>query len=369
MEGNRAGSYDVREDEGKGEQKQYFNVYHPNALTGMDSADVFEVSERMNLFIKKIYYQCGFLSGTAAGERQMEVKNLQAYKRELAACFAEKGISMSAAEVYGKEPDRLLGEKLAYFRLLDTEPRLMGSDIIRGNIRMGDRRVAYRKRQIFEMTRFHGLSLRGYTPPAADMISGLMSDLSAYEGERNRSETLIQSALICYQFLAVMPYEEDNLLWAGILANAFLRERGLFVGYYIPLVRYFLERDAERKASMGGVRQEGRYEIWVEFYLQVLEEAMERTKRFVVAAERLHEKSCLAVSGEKQRDLLVRMIEYMERVPIFDIKDIAGEFDIVYNTAAKMIAIFEKRGLVSEISKRQRYRLYQYDAYVKEIMK
>lgn len=63
------------------------------------------------------------------------------------------------------------------------------------------------------------------------------------------------------------------------------------------------------------------------------------------------------------------MIEYMERVPIFDIKDIAGEFDIVYNTAAKMIAIFEKRGLVSEISKRQRYRLYQYDAYVKEIMK
>ncbi len=219
------------------------------------------------------------------------------------------------------------------------------------------------------MTRFHGLSLRGYTPPAADMISGLMSDLSAYEGERNRSETLIQSALICYQFLAVMPYEEDNLLWAGILVNAFLRERGLFVGYYIPLVRYFLERDAERKASMGGVRQEGRYEIWVEFYLQVLEEAMERTKRFVVAAERLHEKSCLAVSGEKQRDLLVRMIEYMERVPIFDIKDIAGEFDIVYNTAAKMIAIFEKRGLVSEISKRQRYRLYQYDAYVKEIMK
>ena len=88
-----------------------------------------------------------------------------------------------------------------------------------------------------------------------------------------------------------------------------------------------------------------------------------------MAAERLHEKSCLAVSGEKQRDLLVKMIEYMERVPIFDIKDIAGEFDIVYNTAAKMIAIFEKRGLVSEISKRQRYRLYQYDAYVKEIMK
>ena len=37
MEGNRAGSYDVREDEGKGEQKQYFNVYHPNALTGISS--------------------------------------------------------------------------------------------------------------------------------------------------------------------------------------------------------------------------------------------------------------------------------------------------------------------------------------------
>ena len=126
----------------------------------------------------------------------MEVKNLQAYKRELAACFAEKGISMSAAEVYGKD----------------------GS-----------------------------MSLNGSSPP--------------------HRQTNPTSAQRSYQPPAACSR------------------------------RYFLERDAERKASMGGVRQEGRYEIWVEFYLQVLEEAMERTKRFVVAAERLHEKSCLAVSG------------------------------------------------------------------------
>lgn len=368
MEGNRAGNYDVRADEGKGEQKQYFNVYHPNALMGIDDTDAFEVSGRMNLFIKKIYYQCGFLSGIAAREQKMRGKNMQVYKRELIACSAEKGLSMSAAEIYGKEPCRFLREKLPYFRLLDTEPRLMSSDII-GNIRVEERRVAFRRHQIFEMTRFHGVTLRGYTPPAADMISGLMSELSDYEGNKNHTETLIQSALICYQFLTIMPYEEDNLLWAGILVNTFLRERGLFAGYYVPLTRYFLERDTDRKARMNDVRQEGRFEVWVEFYLEILEEAMERTKRFVIATERIHEKSNHAVFEEKQRDLLMKIIEYMERIPIFDIKDIAGEFDIVYNTAAKMITILEKCGLVSEISKKQRYRLYQYDAYLKEIMK
>lgn len=369
MEGNRAGSYDIRADAGKGEQKQYFNVYHPNALMEMEDMDAFELSGRMNLFIKKIYYQCGFLSGIAAREQQMQIKNMQVYKRELTDYSAEKGIAMSAAEVYGKEPCRFLQEKLEYFRLLDTEPRLMSSDIIKGNIRVGERRVAYRKHQIFEMTRFHGVALRGYTPPAADMIAGLMSDLSVYEGEKNHTEALVQSALICYQFLTIMPYEEDNLLWAGILVNAFLRERGLFAGYYVPFVRYFLERDTDRKARMSAVRQEGKFEIWVEFYLEILEEAMERMKRFVVAAERIHEKANHAVSHEKQRDLLMRVIEYMEHVPVFDIKDIAGEFDIVYNTAAKIITVLEKCGLVSEISKRQRYRLYQYDAYLKEIMK
>ncbi len=369
MEGNRAGNYDVRLDVGKGDTKQYFNVYHPNPLKGFDDAEGFEVSERMNLFMKKIYYQCGFLSGIAAKEQNIEIKNLQAYKRELTAYFLENGIHLQAAGIYGRELNAVLREKLAYFQLLDDEPRLMSSDILRGDVRIGERKFSYRNCQICEMTKFHGVVLRGYTPPAADMIRDLMLDLSAYEAERNHAEALIQSALICYQFLAVMPYEKDNILWAGILANTFLRERGLFSGYYVPLVRCFLEHDVERKAKMSEVRQEGRYEVWVEFYVELLEEAMERTKRFVMALERIYEKSSDVVQKEKQREFLMKVIQYMERVPIFDIKDVAGEFDIVFNTAAKMVAALEKCGIVSEISKKQRYRLYQYDAYLKEITK
>ena len=54
---------------------------------------------------------------------------------------------------------------------------------------------------------------------------------------------------------------------------------------------------------------------------------------------------------------------------MFIISDIEKKFEIAYNTAAKMVSILEKHGLVKEISKKQRYRIYCYEKYVEEILK
>ncbi len=54
---------------------------------------------------------------------------------------------------------------------------------------------------------------------------------------------------------------------------------------------------------------------------------------------------------------------------VFVIHDIEQEFQIAYNTAAKSVAILEKHDLVKKISNKQRYRVYCYEHYLKEIIK
>ena len=54
---------------------------------------------------------------------------------------------------------------------------------------------------------------------------------------------------------------------------------------------------------------------------------------------------------------------------IFVIQDIEWGFHTAYNTAAKSVAILEKHGVIKEVSNKQRYRVYCYEQYLKEIIK
>lgn len=64
----------------------------------------------------------------------------------------------------------------------------------------------------------------------------------------------------------------------------------------------------------------------------------------------------------------VQMLHFLENCRGL-VHDIEQEFHTAYNTVAKSVAILERNDLVREISSKQRYRVYCYEQYLKEIMK
>ena len=85
--------------------------------------------------------------------------------------------------------------------------------------------------------------------------------------------------------------------------------------------------------------------------------------------EQIHKNTLASIENEKQKSLLQEVSAFMEENPVFVIHDIEREFHTAYNTAAKSVAILEKHDLVKEISNKQRYRVYCYEQYLKEIIK
>ena len=119
-----------------------------------------------------------------------------------------------------------------------------------------------------------------------------MKELEIYWNEEIKEEPVIKAGLFTYQFLTIMPYEEDNEIWISILLNSFFRKQGMGSNYYIPFARYFAEQDAERKMAMRHTRESGDYAIWVRFFIHVVEMAVARKTKNIIAG-------CICIYGRK----------------------------------------------------------------------
>ena len=136
----------------------------------------------------------------------------------------------------------------------------------------------------------------------------------------------------------------------------------------MPFAKQFFKEDENRRQLMKQVREEASYEPWIWFFLKIMEDSIAGTNRLIMRLSQIHKETLDIISGEKQKNLLVKILDFMEDSPVFVIGDIEESFDVAYNTAAKAVSFLEKRGIVREISHKQRYRIYCYDKYMRELL-
>ncbi len=104
-------------------------------------------------------------------------------------------------------------------------------------------------------------------------------------------------------------------------------------------------------------------------FIYIVEMAIYKTNQVIMQLDQIYKNTLVTVETEKQKSLLQEISAFMEANPVFIIHDIEQEFHTAYNTAAKAVAILEKNDLVKEISNKQRYRVYCYERYIREILK
>lgn len=375
MDGNKLGKYDLIHNEAgmaASGGRLYYQTYIPADLSQapeekLYSADVLDG-------VKAIYQEIGKQQGFCFFEKEFRQKDLSRrndlfYRQEIAALLGISDGKVELTDIFSDQPISGIRKRLPLYEYLVQDGGAGGPKILSGRVQVGKRRYPFRNTQIWEEEKVKRISLREHNPPAPERIAELMKELEGYRAKEDHKETMVTAGLLCYQFLTIMPYQEDNEIWASLLLNCFLREKGVDLEYYIPFGRYFFQQPKERKEVMKQVRESGDYSHWIRFYLELADKAFEHTNSTVMRLEQLRRDALSSILKEKQKELLKNIILYMEENPMFIISDIEKKFDIAYNTAAKMVSILEKHGLVKEISKKQRYRIYCYEKYVEEILK
>lgn len=370
MEKNNAGEYEIiRNPAGvrEADSRLYYRTYIPAALQQVDEQQF--LTDEWGHRLKFIYREIGKMQGLGFYETDFKARNRQLYKQEIISVLENDGTVVQLTDVFSLRLSENIRKKMVIYEYMEEQKDRICGNILRGKMKINHQNVVLRQNQIWENAKFKKVSLLEYNPPTPKQVPKLMRDLETYWNETVKIDTVIKAGLLTYQFLTIMPYEEDNEIWISILLNYYLRQQGMGSDFYIPFARYFAEKDAEQKMAMRQVRESGDYGIWIHFFIYVLKTAVAKTNQAIMKLEQIHKNTLASIENEKQKSLLQEVSVFMEENPVFVIHDIEQEFHTAYNTAAKSVAILEKHDLVKEISNKQRYRVYCYEHYLKEILK
>lgn len=124
-----------------------------------------------------------------------------------------------------------------------------------------------------------GLKGALFVPPVYEEMTDAFSDLEHYIHYTEEEPVLVRAALIHYQFEAIHPFIDGNGR-IGRLLNALYLKQQAIVGYpIVGLSQALYKRAAIYYRELQRVNETGRYERWVNYFLESLKTAAETTLR------------------------------------------------------------------------------------------
>ena len=205
-----------------------------------------------------------------------------------------------------------------------------------------------------------------YIPPNPGDMQTAMSDLEKYMNSDDSLDSLIQAALIHYQFETIHPFLDGNGRVGRLLITLFLTEKHL-LSRPVLYVSYFLKINRiEYYDRMTQVRVTGDYEQWVIFFLEALSNSANDAIQTIDKLTTLHNKS-LSLFDDLSKRLktnVLKVFNYIESNPIIDIQKTAASLEMSYNTASKIVSLLVEKGILQQTDKSGKARIFSYSEYL-----
>ena len=178
-------------------------------------------------------------------------------------------------------------------------------------------------------------------------------------------DALVFSAAICYYLRQVAELGDGNERQLSIAVNNYLKSCGMISKSYIPFGKYI--RKAEAAIWEETLQQEAAEQeiYWLKVYMQAMLDAVQKENNFLKKVLELRRREPYRIEKiGKVKPLLHRIFVYMSEFPVFDVKGIARDMEVSFNTAAKAVSLLEEAQVINMIHGRQRYRIYAYAEYL-----
>lgn len=210
-----------------------------------------------------------------------------------------------------------------------------------------------------------------YIPPNPEDMLTAMSELEKYINSEDTLDPLIRAALIHYQFETIHPFLDGNGRLGRLMITLFLMEKGilstpaLYISYYLKMNRI------EYYDRMTQVRRTGDYEQWILFFLQAFADSAEDAIHSIDALSALHDVNMKKLDSlsPRQRISIQKVFGYLEANPMIEIQKTADALEMSYNTVSKSVNVLIELGILQEVEKSGRARIYAYADYLDVLRK
>lgn len=198
-----------------------------------------------------------------------------------------------------------------------------------------------------------------FVPPPPHHLHESLRDWENYLHEEAQELHLVKIALLHYQFEAIHPFLDGNGRIGRLLITLYLCATGVLSQPLLFLSAYFEENRAEYYRLLHSVSTQGAWLEWLEYFLVGVRNTAHRA---------LADTSSLVDTYQKYRTLMDQakrvpgaaggILDAVFGSPMLSIKSHSRNTGESYPNVAKGVAFWEKHGLLTEITQKQRNKIY-----------
>ena len=203
-----------------------------------------------------------------------------------------------------------------------------------------------------------------YVPPSQEHVVRLMDNLEYFLHNDTNLPPLLQAATAHAQFELIHPYPDGNGRVGRILITCLLDRYERRRGPLLCLSEYFNENHFDYYFALGELQKYGNWFSWFLFFLEGVGSAANDA---VSTLGQLHGQ----VYRDRQKLLVaegvtvtaLRLFELLPENPVVSMSVVRQLLRTTKPTAGKAIEILQRAGILFEIGRQKRDRLYSYRAY------
>jgi len=205
-----------------------------------------------------------------------------------------------------------------------------------------------------------------FVPPPAAAVPECMAQLELFLHDRQTvTPVLVKAALAHVQFETIHPFLDGNGRLGRLLITLLLCDSGilsqplLYISYYFKLHRPFYYE------LLNEVRVSGEWEKWLDFFADAVIASARQAIKVTRSLHKLAETDRQAISNLGRAAASVLQIhQAMLAHPIAGARNLVTFTGLSPATANKALRQLEKLGIVEELTRQKRNRLFRYRRYM-----
>ena len=207
-----------------------------------------------------------------------------------------------------------------------------------------------------------------YVPPPVPEMQRCFSDLERYIHSNAHEPALIQCALVHYQFEAIHPFVDGNGRIGRLLITFMLLEKELLSQPLLYLSDFFEQHRDEYYELLLNISQKGDWKAWLTFFLngvrQQSEDALFTVQKLLALQNQYKE----IAAGRRALKSVSPLIDHLFANPIISISELSRTWKMTFPTLQRGVDYLIEKGVLREITRRSRNRLFVADEIFNTIM-
>ena len=188
-----------------------------------------------------------------------------------------------------------------------------------------------------------------YTPPPPEKILDLLKNLETFfQTNHNRTSTLVECAIIHYQFEAIHPFLDGNGRIGRLLLPLILYKKGLLPEPLLYLSAYFDKYQEEYYNGLLAISQKGKWKEWIKFFLKSFAEQADETIKNIQKLVDLERRYKEILREKNTSSNVVLLMEHMFSNPYITIPQAKEFLKVTYPSAKNVVMVLVDVGILKQ---------------------